>query len=475
MMHLEENRYKSLDGLVFTRVTRREVAKAGFYAPNRNLMENIVSCYFCDQKVSSWDNVDDVSYFKQFSFTCLPIYHFFKIFQHHQTTSPECPFVRDPDNTTNVPEFTLTELKDEQNRIATFKNWPVSFLNPIDMAKAGFYYLQKQDQAKCAWCGGAIGQWEQGDEPMFEHRKFFPNCPKVLEGSNTVDATDYGIQSVKAPKKQQYATLESRTRTFDKWNHSHVQHPDRLAQAGFYFLGLADEVRCFYCDGGLRFWQREDDPWFEHARCFPKCQFVQLVKGQQYIDTVLSQSPDEANSTETTDEPGSSNTSIAARTSSGACPPMSLDDALSTEPVLTALAMGLNAGRIRNLTKMQLEKTGRPYLNSQELIEVVLDTQLEDEAEDLDDGGSTSSGLGRRVQREVTDLIWGAITKSKSMSENVTVENSSEVKSTNDDRLSLEEENKRLKEARECKICMSEEVGVVFCPCGHLGKYSSDF
>lgn len=34
--------------------------------------------------------------------------------------------------------------------------------------------------------------------------------------------------------------------------------------------------------------------------------------------------------------------------------------------------------------------------------------------------------------------------------------------------VSLEEENRRLKEARLCKICMDREVSVVFLPCGHL-------
>ena len=32
----------------------------------------------------------------------------------------------------------------------------------------------------------------------------------------------------------------------------------------------------------------------------------------------------------------------------------------------------------------------------------------------------------------------------------------------------LEKENRRLKEDRICKICMSNEVGIVFLPCGHL-------
>ena len=33
-----------------------------------------------------------------------------------------------------------------------------------------------------------------------------------------------------------------------------------------------------------------------------------------------------------------------------------------------------------------------------------------------------------------------------------------------------EDENNRLHDARECKICMSNEIAVVFIPCGHLGK-----
>ncbi|GBP93623.1 Death-associated inhibitor of apoptosis 2 [Eumeta japonica] len=34
--------------------------------------------------------------------------------------------------------------------------------------------------------------------------------------------------------------------------------------------------------------------------------------------------------------------------------------------------------------------------------------------------------------------------------------------------VSLEEENRQLKEARLCKVCMDSEVSVVFLPCGHL-------
>lgn len=53
-----------------------------------------------------------------------------------------------------------------------------------------------------------------------------------------------------------------------------------------FVLGFGDNVKCFYCDGGLRNWEAGDDPWVEHARWFPKCPFVLSVKGQEYIKNV---------------------------------------------------------------------------------------------------------------------------------------------------------------------------------------------
>lgn len=37
--------------------------------------------------------------------------------------------------------------------------------------------------------------------------------------------------------------------------------------------------------------------------------------------------------------------------------------------------------------------------------------------------------------------------------------------------MTLEEENRQLKDARLCKVCMDDDVAVVFLPCGHLGKH----
>ena len=59
--------------------------------------------------------------------------------------------------------------------------------------------------------------------------------------------------------------------TFDqRWPSSKIQAtPLQVAQAGFYFLGERDRVKCWYCNGGLQNWEPQDDPWKEHAKWFP--------------------------------------------------------------------------------------------------------------------------------------------------------------------------------------------------------------
>lgn len=50
--------------------------------------------------------------------------------------------------------------------------------------------------------------------------------------------------------------------------------------------GYGDCARCFYCGGGLRNWEDNDNVWVEHARWFPKCAFIRQTMGQQFVDAV---------------------------------------------------------------------------------------------------------------------------------------------------------------------------------------------
>jgi len=57
------------------------------------------------------------------------------------------------------------------------------------------------------------------------------------------------------------------------------------------FTGMNDHASCFHCNGGLHNWDPNDDPWEEHARWFSRCPYVNIIKGQDYIQEVLKDKP----------------------------------------------------------------------------------------------------------------------------------------------------------------------------------------
>ena len=104
---------------------------------------------------------------------------------------------------------------------------------------------------------------------------------------------DSGIIRHSGPAHPRYSTVDARLRSFKDWPPALKQRPAELAEAGFYYIGLSDQVKCFYCDGGLRNWCPEDNPWTEHSRWFSKCGFIRLVKGDEFINKCLIDKPPE--------------------------------------------------------------------------------------------------------------------------------------------------------------------------------------
>ena len=50
-------------------------------------------------------------------------------------------------------------------------------------------------------------------------------------------------------------------------------------------------MRCFHCDGGLRNWERQDDPFTEHARWFPRCNFIRDLRGEAFVNAQAQRFP----------------------------------------------------------------------------------------------------------------------------------------------------------------------------------------
>ena len=89
---------------------------------------------------------------------------------------------------------------------------------------------------------------------------------------------------------------EARLQTFldnsTRWPAHRIRAtPQQIVAAGMYYLGLRDRVKCWYCNGGLQNWDQEDDPWAEHAKWFPLCEFVLQQKGPEFVHRIVSLYP----------------------------------------------------------------------------------------------------------------------------------------------------------------------------------------
>ncbi|CAB0014317.1 unnamed protein product [Nesidiocoris tenuis] len=214
----------------------------------------------------------------------------------------------------------------ESERLKTFERWPVTFLPPRLLSEAGFYYINREDYVRCAFCNIEVGRWVEGDDPMADHERWAPACRFVrnqdvhniplneeaatssdsgsesLEGNDvcghemefpsepsrpaSVLETHEGYLRSRAPSFPNYATYDSRLRSYETWPISLKLKPNVLSDAGFFYTGKGDQTICYHCGGGLKDWEETDEPWVEHARWFSKCPYVLAVKGKAFVDEV---------------------------------------------------------------------------------------------------------------------------------------------------------------------------------------------
>ncbi|XP_026749079.1 inhibitor of apoptosis protein isoform X2 [Galleria mellonella] len=249
-----------------------------------------------------------------------------------------------PDKIDNRDRFNYCEVDKMQNveeRLKSFVNWPVPFLSPEKLAQCGFYYKGCGDEVICAYCNVEIMSWREGDDPAVDHKRWSPQCPLLrmesdtdnlsscllrrqpstanlpISSTSTSGHDECGTRALPTkatPVHPQYATKAARLRTFNDWPLSMPQKPEDLADAGFYYTGKGDQTKCYFCNGGLKDWEKDDIPWEQHAKWFSRCYFVYLVKGREYVQKVLNSTQN--NVSQTTQEKPETKTIPAAPTSS---------------------------------------------------------------------------------------------------------------------------------------------------------------
>ena len=78
------------------------------------------------------------------------------------------------------------------------------------------------------------------------------------------------------PIEKVYSDGKVRKSTFKNWPLYMQPTSQELVDAGFYYLGESDRVRCFCCGVTLRNWKLTDKPRLEHERHAPHCLFIHI-------------------------------------------------------------------------------------------------------------------------------------------------------------------------------------------------------
>lgn len=185
-------------------------------------------------------------------------------------------------------------LHREIERLRTFTNWPLEWLDCKLLAACGFYYTGSYDKVVCHFCVVEIGRWEETDDVMNEHFRWSPNCPLINDMQTSNVPLDGGKQlellssdtkcrvrqfhfkenvlvTHKTPHK--YLSEMGRFESFSKSKRVLLVHPRKLAVAGF----VMDDnftIRCFCCNVRISETDMEKcryDPMNEHKE---NCKFI---------------------------------------------------------------------------------------------------------------------------------------------------------------------------------------------------------
>uniref|UniRef100_A0A8C9GNE1 NLR family apoptosis inhibitory protein n=1 Tax=Piliocolobus tephrosceles TaxID=591936 RepID=A0A8C9GNE1_9PRIM len=76
----------------------------------------------------------------------------------------------------------------EELRLDSFKDWPwESAVGAAALAKAGLFYTGIKDIVQCFSCGRCLEKWQEGDDPLEDHSRCFPNCPFLQNMKSSVE------------------------------------------------------------------------------------------------------------------------------------------------------------------------------------------------------------------------------------------------------------------------------------------------
>ena len=225
--------------------------------------------------------------------------------------------------------------------VSLLKEWPINLLiQANEFSKAGFF-ISTTPLVKCFYCNGSLQNLDPIEDPIVEHARWFPKCLYVrqLKGDEyieqvrerykdmdsgfknechnnksiyyEVDNNDSSMVSNVSPSVEddtkstrvdllfrdssslikyslnvtddkpynpKFLELNSRLDSFRDWPQYTTEQTKNLSDAGFFYNGIKCVVKCFYCNGKYNNYDTLNDPFVEHAKWYPGCSYIRLLK-----------------------------------------------------------------------------------------------------------------------------------------------------------------------------------------------------
>ncbi|MGB1271442.1 MAG: baculoviral IAP repeat-containing protein [Endozoicomonas sp.] len=202
------------------------------------------------------------------------------------------------------------QYENYDNRLRSFNNKKAienfPFQDKHDLARNGFYYTGLSDLVECFSCKIQLRQWQEGEQPLAEHKKWSPECAFITKITNSTKRSDthpqpnvYGAKAQKnAPPQNRFENESERVNSFKSCPTFTTDFPGQtaegLAEAGFYYRD--DEKKTAHCYKGencsLKNFQTFHDPFVTHARKHPTCKFFESRLGSDLADSFIKQIQD---------------------------------------------------------------------------------------------------------------------------------------------------------------------------------------
>uniref|UniRef100_F6Y8I1 RING-type domain-containing protein n=1 Tax=Ciona intestinalis TaxID=7719 RepID=F6Y8I1_CIOIN len=233
----------------------------------------------------------------------------------------------------------------------------------------------------------------------------------------------------------------------------------------YFFTGPGDLVKCWYCGNKLKNFDVEDEPWMEHAKWFPQCEFLLQNKGHAFVANIQTSYPRNVhvvNLPSVESGPTFLPSPIQNHETLATQQRQLLEEGMTQDYVQQAVEIfGLVA--VERVMKRLIESSGCYYQTSEGLINAVLEssettTTTTTTTNTQDTSTPTQSGhyffpvdSDVRIPVQRTNFIQPSIPMHGT---------------DNSDNISSGQSNSNSQLC--CKVCLNRDATIAFNPCGHL-------